>query len=416
MLSGSTMRIVSGFIILLISLPLFSQSRQSVVITDFYNTSRKKASDHYSTIVPDNIRTELDRTGYYSVKRISMSSVSLEDDDIKKIATKSDADYFITGEYTERGGEIGVKAHVYIRNTDKVVTIVMEPKRVGVFLNEIIDNISLKIGFELQKYRDRSGESPIIRPAASDFSYYVDVNLASPFPDMPVYYTLDGTLPGPGNGALYSRPFTVYNKTVVKAVSIDRDGVPSDVSVKAFSPLFVSSVFDVKVLYGIMQFIDSGDDVDSPIDTTIVSAVPVFYLGGLDSFKKTAFVRNLGFGGWFDFANADIDDGYQYKMQGYSGGAFLRFYPFSNFSLEIPFTAGKMRTSLVEEGSVYDDLFSEPDDSIAGDLDTYLNSGIVGTYRVSNFQFIVSAAMKYVLSDEDTTKILVYQAGAGVCF
>ncbi|HRX14721.1 MAG TPA: chitobiase/beta-hexosaminidase C-terminal domain-containing protein [Spirochaetota bacterium] len=410
------MRIFAGFIIILIFMPVFAQSRQSVVITDFYNTSRIKTSDHYSTIVPDNIRTELDRTGYYSVKRTVARNIELDEDGIKKAAVESNADYFITGEYTSRGGEIGVSAHVYVKNIDKVVTIVMEPKRVGVFLNEIIDNISLKIGFELQKYRDRSGEMPVIEPASSDFSYYAEIIISSPFPDMPVYYTLDGTLPGPGNGFRYSNPFTVYNETVVKAVSIDKEGVPSDVAVKNFRPLFVPSVFDFKILYGVMQFVSSGDDVESPIDTTIISVVPVFYLGGFDTFKKTAVARNLGFGGWFDFANADLDGGYQYKIQGYSGGVFLRFNPFNNLSLEIPFTVGKMRTSLIEEMSVYENIFSEPGDTLASDLETYCNSGIVATYRVSNFQFIASATMKYILSDDDPTKILVYQAGAGVCY
>ncbi|MDA3899784.1 MAG: chitobiase/beta-hexosaminidase C-terminal domain-containing protein [Spirochaetes bacterium] len=399
--------------------PLCAQTRQTVVIADFKNVSDRSSAAHYATIVPDNIRTEIDRTGFYTVKRVGLLTGSVSDTgNVARVAGRAGADFMITGEYRVKGNSVGVSAYLYIREKNEIVTISMEPKRVGVFLNEIIDNVSIKLSFELQKYRDRSETIPKIELSSSGFGYYADLILTPHQPGVPVYYTLDGSVPGVTSGRRYGgSPITLYDHTVVKAVSLGEDGIPSDVAVKKYLPPFSVNMFEVRFLYGYMQFIDThSGDVDSILTSNAASVVPVFYLGAFNSLKKTPLIRNVGLGGWFDFASADLKDGYQYKMQGMSGGLFFKFYPFSNFTLEIPVTAGMMNISVVEKSEFYDGMFTKPDDTIASDSDIYVNTGFMGSFIFSHFQLTTSCTMRYVLTDGDHMKILVYQAGAGFGF
>lgn len=46
------------------------------------------------------------------------------------------------------------------------------------------------------------------------------VKLGHPNPDAQIFYTTDGTYPVPNKAKKYTKPFTVYETTVVKAVAL----------------------------------------------------------------------------------------------------------------------------------------------------------------------------------------------------
>lgn len=77
--------------------------------------------------------------------------------------------------------------------------------------------------------------SPIITPEGSVTNNAVTVSLASATPGAAIYWTIDGTIPGPGNGFLYTGPF-VLDGTGILFTKAYRDGfVPSLLSNGQFS-------------------------------------------------------------------------------------------------------------------------------------------------------------------------------------
>ena len=62
---------------------------------------------------------------------------------------------------------------------------------------------------------------PVAYPGTGTYATGVNVTLCAP--DSAIYYTTDGTEPGPDNGTLYTDRFTVMDTTTVKAIAIQGD-------------------------------------------------------------------------------------------------------------------------------------------------------------------------------------------------
>jgi hypothetical protein len=71
---------------------------------------------------------------------------------------------------------------------------------------------------------------PAFDPPPGDFHEPLRVSLKSPTPGATIRYTLDGTLPGPGEGLLYREPIAVRDVTTLVAVSFKDGFAPSPAS------------------------------------------------------------------------------------------------------------------------------------------------------------------------------------------
>ncbi|MEH0019206.1 MAG: chitobiase/beta-hexosaminidase C-terminal domain-containing protein [Desulfobacter sp.] len=80
---------------------------------------------------------------------------------------------------------------------------------------------------------DRTPPVPGITPQAGEYDTPFTMEL---FADEPaaIYYTLDGTLPGPGIGTLYETPIEISGATTVKYMAVDTTGNASDIQIAEY--------------------------------------------------------------------------------------------------------------------------------------------------------------------------------------
>src|ERR1700733_15712074 len=68
---------------------------------------------------------------------------------------------------------------------------------------------------------------PMMVPGPGDLKEARKVALKSASPDAVIRYTLDGTIPGPEDGLVYSAPLTIDKTTTLTAVAFQKDRAAS---------------------------------------------------------------------------------------------------------------------------------------------------------------------------------------------
>ncbi len=405
---------------LLSAFPVFSQNtqKQTVHVYDFINAGPGDTA-HFSAILPDNIGIEIERTGYYNVRRAGNARLTEENVGSKEFLAESarsdDADYVVSGIYSVDDGGITITSYVYVTEAGELYRVVIPQQEVSVFINQLVDTLSVKISFELQKHLIRMSDPPVITPHHSGFKYYREITVKTDIPGAQLYYTTDGTTPSRKNGTRYTEPFNIYRTTSVNAIAVKEGWPASDLASREYEQWSRISMFELKALYGIMHFLESPDEMDSLGSAQVLSVVPVFYLGGIDSVKTVPFVRDLGIGGWFDLGNAPLATEFTYLMQGYGGGLFYKMRFHENFLVDLPVTYGIMNTAIGEkDGS---NIFSEPVSGFEEQSDPYLSSGLLFNIRFGYVDLDFGPMFKYIqYEDADPAQLLTYYAGIGVNF
>ena len=78
-------------------------------------------------------------------------------------------------------------------------------------------------------------ETPVIEPSEAEFANASqEVSISCGTEDATIWYTLDGSAPGIGDGLKYEAPFTIYRSCTVKAVAVKDDWKRSAVAEKSF--------------------------------------------------------------------------------------------------------------------------------------------------------------------------------------
>ena len=78
-------------------------------------------------------------------------------------------------------------------------------------------------------------ETPVIEPSEAEFANASqEVSISCGTEDATIWYTLDGSAPGIGDGLKYEAPFTIYRTCTVKAVAVKDDWKRSAVAEKSF--------------------------------------------------------------------------------------------------------------------------------------------------------------------------------------
>ena len=78
---------------------------------------------------------------------------------------------------------------------------------------------------------------PIVSPLGGAYQDSVQVSITSTSARTAVRYTLDGSMPSPASGLLYSGPFTLSQTTTVKAIAYGGGWLPSPVASVGFTVL-----------------------------------------------------------------------------------------------------------------------------------------------------------------------------------
>lgn len=76
--------------------------------------------------------------------------------------------------------------------------------------------------------------TPNIDPAGGDFNEEVTVNITTTTEDATIHYTLDGSVPSPTHGELFTEPFVLAEATTVKAIAFKENMIPSEVETAVF--------------------------------------------------------------------------------------------------------------------------------------------------------------------------------------
>jgi TolB-like protein len=392
-----------------------STGKQSVVIYNFTN-SGKQTDAHYSEILSENIGIEITRTGYYNVIRNRSTSVSSSrvssPEYLRTLAQSSNADFAVTGIYNITEGSITVSSYIYVVESGEVYRVIIPREQIGVFVNNLIDTISVKISFELQKYIIRLSDPPIISPYNPNFKYYSTVAIKSEIPNSRIYYTLDGSAPSRTNGLLYSGPFNVYRTGTVNAVSVNQDGPTSNIASRKFEQEARISLLELNVMYGFLHYLSSPVEMGSLGTAQAVSVSPIIYFGGLDGVKTVPFVRDLGVGGWFDLGFAPLQANAAHTLTGYTGGLFYKLRFNNIFTAEIPVTFGQMTTSTLDgtNGTIFSNGGENTDTNLYG------NSGMLFNLHFFFLELNLGVMYKYIMYDPSAAQVLSYQAGLGINF
>ena len=72
--------------------------------------------------------------------------------------------------------------------------------------------------------------TPIITATEGEFGSYQTITIASEVPGTTVYYTTDGSIPSALNGNLYSAPFVIEDRKIVRAVAVKSGEMNSEVA------------------------------------------------------------------------------------------------------------------------------------------------------------------------------------------
>ncbi len=389
--------------------------RQTVLIYNYVNSGPSDTA-HFSTILAENIGIEVKRTGYYTVRRNSSApgrDMVSSREYLKGAAESNNVDYVVTGIYSVEDGVISVSSYVYIAEADEVKRIITPSEKVGVFVDQLVDSISVKISFELQKYLIRMSDPPVISPYIRDFKYYHEISLKTEIPGAQLYYTTDGTTPSRKNGIKYTGPFNIYKSSTVNAVAVKENWPASNIASRKYEQDARISLLEGKALYGVMQYISNNDGVDSFGTAQVFSAVPVIYFGGINGVKTVPFVRDLGIGGFFDFGNTPLKTDYTNLLRGYSGGLFYKLRFHRHFRAELPFTYGMMNIAVGDKSGAH--VFSSPNDEFPEKSYSYMNTGLLFNIRFGFIEFDLGPMFKYIMTD-DPTQIVTYYGGIGINF
>lgn len=221
---------------------LYPQTGVKAVVFSFQNQTEQQKYSYFSEILPHSVSKELSRLNYLTEREsasIHPESAASEEyaEKLKKIAEEKNADYVIIGSFAVSGKNLTAKSHIYIRRTGRIFEFSSE-QETGPFISKIVNDISEKTAYYIDRYIPRMTEEPEFDPKTGKFEKKGFVKLTAKKEDSVIYYTTDQSVPDPEKNKTtkkYSEPILIDKKTTIKAIAVREGWFPSSVASEQYS-------------------------------------------------------------------------------------------------------------------------------------------------------------------------------------
>lgn len=406
-----------------------NSTKLPVIIFDFYNTSKVIDNKYLSKILPKNIAIEIEKTKSYAcyktetvLKPENLNSVNYSKyiESLGKIAEKNEVKYIVTGSYLFKDKSLSIETHVYISRLKKIVKLTAKRDNIGVLINDILDEMSVKIGNEFKRYIELKSDNPLIEPNSGIYKYYVDVEMDSDLKDVELWYTTDGTKPEKGVGTKYNgETITFYEDTDVNVLAVKDKWKPSDPINRNYVILYQPDLFSMTLNYSYLQFNGNWEKLVDKTFPMMYSFDMFFDLGAIKKVKRNPVIRDFGFKLDFDAAHFATNDAtpVHYNLWTGSTGLFYMLRLGRYFTIDATITAGGTHTILSAdkdyEGFINYGKFPE---QISTSNDLYVGLGI--GFRAIVRSIVVTAGYDYhhVEYKNEPMNINAYKIGIGYSF
>ena len=240
---------------------LYPQTPVKAVVYSFQNQTEQQKYSYFSEILPHSVSKELSRLNYLTEREnVSINPeppASAEyAEKLKKISEEKNADYVITGSFAVSGKNLTAKSHIYIRRTGRIFEFSSE-QETGPFISKIVNDISEKTAYYIDRYIPRMTEEPEFDPKSKKFEKKGSVKLLAKKEDSVIYYTTDQSTPDPEKSKTtkkYSEPILIDKKTIIKAIALREGWFPSSVATEKYSLTNQYSKFHIIFSAGIPVF------------------------------------------------------------------------------------------------------------------------------------------------------------------
>ncbi|MBN1501265.1 MAG: chitobiase/beta-hexosaminidase C-terminal domain-containing protein, partial [Spirochaetes bacterium] len=386
--------------------------------------------DYLSLILARNIKIEIDRTNQYNTFSvqdvISPSEIDGNDyndylSNLSSIAEKNKVQYIITGKYYFEGKTLRIVTNVYIAKLNKVVKLSAERLNPGVIFDDLIDEISVKIGNEFNRYYQLKSDEPLIEPDSGLYPYYVDVKLRIDVPNVELYYTINGENPTKDNSTKFQGEKIIITENSSVKVSAYRNGAKyGDTIVKDYKIKHQPDLMALTFSYSYLTFIDSNwNDIMDKSFPMMYSLTWMIDFGAINSVKSKPALRDFGFLASIDAAHAETNSSVpmHYNFWGVHGGLMysLRFNRY--FSVKFSLTGGIIHSVLYQDDE-YEGIINmgKVPETVSSSTDPYFTASSVMTGQIGHILLTMGTAYRNIYFNENQAQIISYSIGAGYSF
>lgn len=448
------------FAFTLVPIPLFSadddvDGPKSVVVFNFAGPEKKAARGEedfspLSTILPVSLKSELDKSGAFTVTLGGDNPALIEGDDsdmielLKKEAENQSAQFVVVGRFSVPRGNLRIESFIYTVRGNKILPVVYEKKKVGALFDTIVTELSSQIAREMDTYTIKRTAAPTIDPAEESFELPPVITINGSSADE-IYYTLDGSEPTKEDGDLYEGPFTLRRSAVVSA-SAYREGSfiskPVSRSIEVQKPV---SYFTLGVYGGNAVVFGKWRDRVSKEGLSWFSVFTQWEFANIASPESNVFLKNFGITAAFHSGSTSIENGpssgptttytkspslasgtestnsYTGPMRGYifggSLGLFTVYRPSDFFTITAEITGGYVRITNNEgDDSGMKGTFNLPQGNQVWKENSYTTAG---TMRLQYCwtHFIIHGNGEYrvvrIPDEKEFMKMFVFGVGVG---
>lgn len=401
----------------------------SVIIFDFEDVSVSKGKQYLSKILSKNIKIEIDKINSYSSysSNVSIKPVNLNEDGysdyielLSKIADRNKVKYIVTGQYQFEDSGLIIITHVYIHRLKKIVKLRSTRENIGIMINDLIDEMAVKIGHEFRRYIELKSDKPLIEPNSGVYKYFVDVEMNSELKDVSIWYTTDNTEPDKNSGEEYKGgTIPVYEDTVFKVRTLKENWTPSEIIERNYNVLYQPDFFSFTFSYSYMQFYGDWEKLIDKTFPQMYSLETFLDLGAIKSIKRNPVLRDFGLIAQFDAAhfttNSEIE--VHYNTWGGTAGLLYILRLGRYFSIDLKMSAGAVKTVLTSDSN-YDGYvnFVKKTEYVSTSLDPCFKGGVSLRAVIKPLVFTAGYEYNRIEYKENPLNFAAYKAGVGFSF
>lgn len=403
----------------------------SILIFNFDNNTNDRKNDYLKQILPKSIKIEIDKTSQYNtfttnvgknIKGLNSSQYSSYLTELAIISKDNNVQYIVTGSYTIEKKKISITTHVYISRLNKIVKLTAEREVLGVLMNDLIDEIAIKISREFKRYYQLKSDAPLIEPNSGLYPFYVNVKLDTEIRDTELWYTTDGSTPTKSNGKKFEDEEIIIKESATFKVTAFKNGwKPSETITREYKIKHQPDLFLVNLGYSYMYFInDPWKDEINKSNGMMYSLNFFMDLGAIDKIKPKPAIRDFGFVASLEAAHAQTEQQVEpmhFNFWGVHGGLLYKMRLNRLFSIDAAFTGGAMYTVIYFDEE-YDGLINSGKlpEIESESTDPYFTSSLNMNGKFGSVVLTIGASFRYIYYKENPAQIFTANAAIGYSF
>ncbi|MDY6932720.1 MAG: hypothetical protein SVZ03_00690 [Spirochaetota bacterium] len=347
-------------------------NKEKVIIYRFKDRSNVNLYRYYSYIIPNSIKTELEKINLYRIETLSVSLAYIDESSsteifesyirfLSKRGKELNANFIISGSYYVKEKNIYIKTQIFDVATQKITDIKECSDRIGAILQNIIDEITRKINYEMQRSSTQKAQKAKKR----------------------------------SKKRVARSPFLSFYNSIM--------GITFGLS------------------YGLVDMLGKWEDEYKKGD--MVTAYVFYELNNINLFQDNAIMRDVAISFHFDYFSTNTEESYytytEYSYLDVTGITlnFVYLYRLAAF-FDLAFSAGMgvseseflvpLLNSLNDDNNDSDDSTFATPESYRETIDPYVNLTIFMNLTINHIQTIIGVSHKTILSDDRMSFSVIY--------